>query len=150
MVELDMAVKAASTSSVMDLDRRARIHDAVVGFYREVVFDDVLGPIFEEVAEVDWAIHIPVLVDYWCRVLLGEPAVGGPILAPHARIHRLEPLTPDMFDRWFLLWSTTVDWSWSGPFAERAKSHAARMAATMSRKVPGVEWSPPVAAEVAR
>lgn len=147
MVELEMNVVPDSPPLAPDLDRRARVHDAVVGFYREVVFDDVLGPVFEEVAEVDWPVHIPVLVDYWCRVLLGEPAAGGPILAPHARVHRLEPLTPEMFDRWFRLWSTTVDASWSGPFAERAKSHAARVAATMSRKIPGVEWSPPSEAE---
>jgi hemoglobin len=128
----------------LDLDRRARVHDAVVGFYREVVFDEVLGPVFDEIAEVDWAIHIPVLVDYWCRVLLGEPSGGGAILAPHARLHGLEPLTREMFDRWFLLWSTTIDGSWTGPYAERAKSHAARMAATLSRRISSVEWSPPL------
>ena len=36
-----------------DLDRRADIHWLVVAFYREVVFDDVLGPVFEEVAETE-------------------------------------------------------------------------------------------------
>ena len=147
MVEAETEAMAARTSAARDLDRRARVHDAVVGFYREVVFDDVLGPVFEEVAEVDWSVHIPVLVDYWCRVLLGEPASGGPILAPHARIHLLEPLTPAMFDRWYRLWSTTVDATWAGPRAERAKSHAARVAATMSRKIPHVEWSPPIEEE---
>ncbi len=56
-----------------DLATRGQIHDLIVGFYREIVFDDLLGPVFGEVAEADWAVHIPKLVDYWCRVLLGHP-----------------------------------------------------------------------------
>ena len=56
-----------------DLDSRAKVHALVVDFYREVAFDDLLGPMFGEVAEVDWATHIPKLIDYWCRVLLGQP-----------------------------------------------------------------------------
>ena len=41
-----------------DLARRADIHDLVVAFYREIVFDDLLAPVFDEVADVDWAVHI--------------------------------------------------------------------------------------------
>jgi hypothetical protein len=66
-----------------DLDSRADIHDLVVGFYREVVFDELLEPVFGEVAEVDWALHIPKLIDYWCRVLLRQPGYGGSILEAH-------------------------------------------------------------------
>ncbi len=46
-----------------DLVSRSDVHDLVVEFYREVVFDEVLEPVFGEVAEVDWAAHIPRLVD---------------------------------------------------------------------------------------
>ena len=31
-----------------DLGTRSQIHDLVVRFYREIVFDDLLGPVFEE------------------------------------------------------------------------------------------------------
>ena len=129
-----------------DLDRRSEIHDAVVGFYREVVFDDVLGPVFDEVAEVDWAIHMPTLVDYWCRVLLGEATTGLPMLAAHARIHALEPLTREMFDRWYTLWAATIDERWAGPCAERAKRHAERVATTMARRVSELAWAAPTLA----
>ena len=53
-----------------DLDRRSRIHDLVIAFYREIVFDELLGPVFTEVAETDWSTHIPKLIDFWCRMLL--------------------------------------------------------------------------------
>ena len=55
-------------TDLRDLDSRAAIHDLVVGFYREIVFDDLLEPVFGEVAEVDWAEHIPRLIAYWQRV----------------------------------------------------------------------------------
>ena len=60
-----------------DLDSRAAIHDLVVGFYREIVFDELLEPVFGEVAEVDWTLHIPKLIDYWCRVLLRQPGCSA-------------------------------------------------------------------------
>jgi hemoglobin len=124
----------------VDLDSRAEIHDLVVRFYREVVFDDLLEPVFGEVAEVDWAEHLPKLVDFWCRVLLGEPGYDGSILAAHERVHDLAPFTVEHFDRWYGLWTATVDEGWSGPFAEQAKAHAARMGTVIARRVAGIAW----------
>src|SRR5665213_1822724 len=69
----------SQASNHADLDTRAQIHNMVVAFYRELVMDEVLGPIFEEVAEVDWSEHIPQLIDYWCRVLLGDQSYRGAI-----------------------------------------------------------------------
>ncbi len=126
-----------------DLDTRTQVHDLVVGFYREIVFDDLLGPVFDEVVEVDWARHIPKLVDYWCRVLLGEPGYDGYVLGPHEHVHELDSLRSELFDRWYALWVTSIDGRWCGPRADRAKAHAARMAGTLSRRIVGVEWAPP-------
>ena len=36
-----------------------------------------------------------------------------------------------------------VDERWGGPTAERAKAHAARMAATLARQILGVDWKAP-------
>ena len=137
------------TSAVgRDLDRRSEVHDLVVDFYREVALDDLLGPVFVDVAEVDWADHIPKLIDFWCRVLLGEPSYDGTILAPHLAVHDVEPFRPELFDRWYLLFVETVDAGWAGPYADRAKEHAARIAATMARRILGVDWAPRTEAAV--
>lgn len=125
-----------------DLAGRADVHDLVVGFYREVVFDDVLAPVFGEVAEVDWAVHIPKLIDYWCRVLFGEPGYVGAILSAHRHVHQLEPLRLEHFERWYALWTTSVDARWSGPVADEAKRHAAHMGATLARRLLDVAWHP--------
>lgn len=126
-----------------DLDSRARIHDLVVGFYREVVFDDLLAPVFTEVAEVDWSLHIPKLIDYWCRVLLGEPGYDGFILGAHRQVHEMAAFRAEHVDRWYGLWVEAVDGGWRGPIAERAKAHAARIAAVLARRLVGIDWAPP-------
>jgi hemoglobin len=128
-----------------DLGTRTQIHDLVVRFYREIVFDDLLGPVFEEVAEVDWSTHIPKLIDYWCRVLLGEPGYDGYILHAHQEVHEIESFRPELFDRWYLLFVEAIDAGWRGPIAERAKAHAARMAGVLSGRLLETEWTPPCA-----
>jgi hemoglobin len=129
-----------SASSGCDLDSRSQIHNAVVSFYRELVMDDLLGPVFEEVAEVDWSTHIPLLIDYWCRVLLGHQNYQGTILGAHRRVHELQPLTADLFDRWYGLWVATIDQGWAGPSAEKAKAHAAKIAGSLARQLPQIAW----------
>ncbi|HVX23413.1 MAG TPA: group III truncated hemoglobin [Acidimicrobiales bacterium] len=142
-------VPAAAVSESMrprsegDLRSRAAIHDLVVAFYREIVMDDLLAPVFEEVAEVDWAVHIPLLIDYWCRVLLGHEGYQGAILAAHRHLHDRQPLSVDHFERWYTLWVLAVDARWAGPGAEKAKGHAAKIAATLARRLLGVSFAPP-------
>lgn len=132
----------ASSAQLADVDSRAQVHDLVVAFYREIVFDDLLAPVFEEVAEVDWSHHIPKLIDYWCRVLLGEPGYDGFVLGAHQAVHDVEAFRPEHFDRWYGLWVETVDAGWRGPVAARAKAHAARIAAVLARRL-GVDWVSP-------
>lgn len=127
---------------MVDLDSRAQIHDLVVAFYREVVMDEVLGPVFDEVAEVDWAAHIPKLIDFWCRVLLGQPGYDGLMLAKHQEVNDLERFRPELFDRWFALFVQTLDAGWSGPIAERARTHAARVGGSLSRRLIDTDWAP--------
>jgi hemoglobin len=126
-----------------DLDSRSRIHNAVVSFYRELVMDDLLGPVFEEVAEVDWSLHIPLLIDYWCRVLLGHKTYQGAILVAHRHVHELQALTADHFDQWYELWVMTIDQEWAGPSADKAKAHAARIATSLARQLPRIAWDAP-------
>ena len=133
-----------SGSDRSDLDQRSKIHDLVVDFYREVVFDDVLAPMFGEVAEVDWAEHIPKLINYWCQVLLREPGYDGFILAPHRAVHELSAFDVGHFDRWYTLWVRSIDAGWSGPVAERAKRHAEAIAAVLARRLLQIEWEAPV------
>ena len=46
-------------------------------FYAEVTADDLLGPMFNDVAQVDWSEHLPKLTAFWCRALLGHGVSVG-------------------------------------------------------------------------
>ena len=133
---------APVTSSAVDIASRSDVHDLVVGFYREIVFDDVLAPVFGEVAEVDWTTHIPTLIDYWCRTLLGEPGYRGAILAAHRHVHDLDALRLEHFDRWYEMWARSIDATWQGPIAENAKRHAERVGASLTRQLLDRDWQP--------
>jgi hemoglobin len=137
---------AGSEVPVGDLDSRGAIHDLVIDFYREIAFDPVLDHVFEEVAEVDWAEHIPRLIDYWARVLLGDTSYDGYILRPHQHVHAREPFQLAYFDRWYALWEMCVDARWRGPQAERAKDHARRMAKVLAHRILAEDWLPPAGA----
>jgi hemoglobin len=130
----------------LDLDTRAQIHDLVIRFYREIALDDILAPVFTETAEVDWSVHIPKLIDYWSRVLLGQPGYDGYILGPHQYVNAIEPFELRMFDRWYQLFVEAVDDGWAGPMAEAAKRHAARIATMLARRLLDREWTVPVEA----
>jgi hemoglobin len=129
-----------------DISTPTHVHDLVIAFYREIVFDEVLEPVFGEVAEVDWAEHIPKLIDYWCWILFGTGHPTGTVTTAHRHLHGLAPIRPVHCDRWYRLWSASVDARWSGPTATHAKAHAATLMAGMAKRIFGFEWSPPVSA----
>jgi hemoglobin len=129
---------------MLDLDTRAQIHDLVIRFYREIALDDILAPVFTEIAEVDWSVHIPKLIDYWSRVLLGQPGYDGYILGPHQYVNTIAPFELRMFDRWYQLFVDAVDDGWAGPMAEAAKRHAARIAKVLAHRLLDREWTVPV------
>ena len=133
---------AHATSSTVDITSRGDVHDLVVGFYREIVFDELLAPVFAEVAETDWTVHIPRLIDYWCRILLREPGYRGAIVAAHRHVHDLDAFRVEHFDRWYELWARSIDATWQGPVAENAKRHAARVGASLTRRLLDTEWQP--------
>jgi len=128
-----------------DLDTPTQVHHLVVAFYREIVFDELLEPVFGEVAEVDWAEHIPKLVDYWCWILFGTDGFSGTVVATHRHLHEVQAIRPEHCDRWWTLWRDTIDERWAGPRAEQAKHHAEVLMAGMAKRIFGYDWAPPAA-----
>lgn len=120
-----------------DLDAPQQIAEMVRGFYAKVNTDDVLGPVFNDVAEVDWDHHLPKLTAFWARALLGIDGYHGNPFARHAQIHQAS-LTPAHFERWLALFETNLDSRWAGPNTERARTlvhnvarvHAAQLGVT--------------------
>ena len=104
-------------------------------FYDRVRDDDMLGPIFGDVAHVDWATHLPRMYDFWESVLFARATFKGTPLVVHRALARRTPLTPVAFERWISLFHSTVDDLFSGPMADHAKNSAVRIAATMEHHI---------------
>jgi hemoglobin len=114
-----------------DIASRTDIEQLVDTFYGQVRADDRLGPIFNDVARVDWATHLPKMYAFWDAVLFGVPGFKGNPLATHHALAQHAPLTAREFDRWVALFHRSVDLLFAGPTAEEAKRRAQQIAATM-------------------
>jgi hemoglobin len=122
-----------------DITDRRDVACLVNVFYDRVRDDDLLGPIFDDVAHVDWATHLPRMYDFWESVLFSTATFKGTPLVVHRVLARHAPLTAEAFGRWVALFQTTVDDLFSGTMANHAKKSAARIATTMEHSITAKE-----------
>lgn len=106
-------------------------------FYLDVAQDSLLGPMFNEVAQVDWAAHLPKLTAFWCRALLGIEGYRGNPFRAHVEIHMQRPFTEAHFERWLELFTDTIGSAWSGPLADHALDMAHNVARVHSSQLVG-------------
>lgn len=118
-------------NATADIATRADIVRLVDSFYRLVREDEILGPIFDDVAQVDWAAHLPKMYDFWEAVLFGRPTFKGNPLAVHLALAQKTSLTSHEFDRWVALFHVTVEELFEGEVADMARLRASRIAMTM-------------------
>lgn len=120
-----------------DIADRGDVLGLLREFYGSAFCDDLLGPVFVDVAQMDLDEHLPVIGDFWETVLFRAGLYRGNALRPHQLLHTRTPLTPAHFAQWLALWEAAVDNRHSGPKAELAKLQAGRIAGAMSRRITG-------------
>jgi len=120
-----------------DIDDRAAIAELLTDFYGRAFRDELLGPVFVDVARMNLADHLPVMCDFWQTVLFRSGDYRRNAFHPHQRLHVQAQLTPAHFARWLALWRATVDDRHAGPKAELAKLQATRIAGSMCRRITG-------------
>jgi hemoglobin len=118
-----------------DIETREDVVRLVDAFYGRVRGDAVLGPIFDDVAQVHWATHLPRMYDFWQGVLFGAGTFKGNPLAVHRELAMRAPLTSREFQRWLFLFHTTLDDLFAGVMAEEARARSSRIAAVMQYHV---------------
>ncbi len=118
-----------------DLDNPQRIRQFVEAFYACMLQDEQLAPIFIDVANIDLNKHLPLIISYWEKLLLGESDYRRHTMNIHRAIHRKRPLVAADFTRWLHFFITSVDESFAGPYAERAKQTASYIAANMQKSL---------------
>lgn len=127
------------SATLPDLADRADIERLVNAFYDRIRGDDLLGFIFNDVAQIDWAAHLPKMVAFWETMIFRTGSYTGNPLGAHARLVPLTAMGRPQFDRWLALFTATVDALFSGEKAEHIKSAASDMANVIHAKINGVE-----------
>ena len=105
------------------IESRSDIEELVQKFYARVRADALIGPIFNDVAHVNWDEHLPKIANFWCDLLLGENTYQGRPFPPHIKLN----LKVEHFERWIQLFFLTVDENFVGLKADEVKRRALNM-----------------------
>ena len=114
-----------------DIATSADVQQLVDRFYAKVNRDDLLAPIFNDIAKVDWSHHLPVIYRFWESLLLGAGSYQGAPFPMHAAL----PIEQKHFERWLALFIATVNENFAGPTSEAAKSRAICIADTFAQRM---------------
>jgi hemoglobin len=118
-----------------DIQGRAEIETLVNTFYDRVRGDELLGFIFDKVAQTNWTTHLPKMYAFWETVLFRSGGYTGNPLAAHAKLVPQTAMGREQFDRWLMLFRATVDDLFAGENAEHIKNCAADMANVIHARI---------------
>lgn len=118
-----------------DIEGRAELEILVADFYSKVREDLLIGPVFDDIAKVDWSSHLPKIVDFWETVLFRTGSYKGSPLHPHLALSKMTDMSRERFQRWLELFFETVDSHFSGENADHLKRVAADMGEVMQRRI---------------
>lgn len=125
----------------VDISGVGDIEQLLRDFYGRCFDDDLLGPIFIDVARLNLEAHLPVMVDFWMTVLFRTGDYKRNLLQVHNDLHERTPLTPAHLDRWLDLWVHSVETAFSGEVATMAITQAQRISWSLSRRLNGASGS---------
>lgn len=107
----------------------------VNSFYEKVQLDPLIGPVFTDVADVDWATHLPKMYAFWESIILGNNAYDGHPFRPHLLVNGQHPLRVEHFERWLTLFTATLNEHFTGETAEQVRQRAMQIAMVWSQKL---------------
>lgn len=130
-------------ASLPDLEEKEGIIPLIDLFYSKVRADPLVGPVFADIAAVDWEKHLPTMVGFWQSVLFsGESGVEtyrGNLIGAHAALLSKTSMEWPRFERWLALFTEAVDTLYAGPRAEHIKRCADDMANVLYSRINGVQ-----------
>ena len=118
-----------------DIHNREDIMLLVDTFYKNVALNKEIGPIFTDVAKVDWSHHLPKMYDFWESILFGKAIYKGNPMLSHFALNEQTPLQTKAFETWKNLFFQTVDDLFAGTNADQIKHKAQSIADLMHFKI---------------
>ena len=107
-----------------DISNSEDISFLVHTFYDKVMQDDLIGPFFTKVANVNWDEHLPHMIQFWETVLLGKATFEGWPMRTHLLLNKKQPMKVEHFERWSEMWFSIIDENFEGEIATEAKNRA--------------------------
>ena len=117
-----------------NLETRADIELLVNEFYKKVEQSEI-GFFFNDIAKVDWSLHLPKMYRFWESLLFGEASYKGNPMAVHFPINEMEAMEKHHFEAWLKLWTKTVRENFEGEKADAAIYKAGNIANLMAYKM---------------
>ena len=118
-----------------DIHNREDIILLVDTFYKNVALNKQIGPIFTDIAKVDWSHHLPKMYDFWESILFGKAIYKGNPMLTHFALNEQTPLQTEAFETWKNLFFQTVDDLFVGENADLIKQKAQSIADLMHFKI---------------
>ncbi len=111
------------------------VHLLVRAFYGAVQKDHILGPIFNDIAKVNWQDHLSVMVTFWESLLLKTDRYRRNALKPHLKVFQKVKFEPGQMERWLTLFEQTVNTHFYGEIANKAKHWARGIAHNLQKQI---------------
>lgn len=118
-----------------DITTRKDIELLVDSFYERVKSDPTIGPIFTDIAFVNWEKHLPIMCDFWENAILFTGSYEGNPMDLHKHLHKVTNLQHEHFQQWNYLFIKTVDTLFSGKNALLAKQRALKISDILQAKI---------------
>lgn len=106
----------------------------VNAFYEKVRLDDMLAPVFDlRIKPEQWPQHLEKMYSFWNLMLFNDNTYKGMPYDKHADL----PVNKLHYERWIMLFHSTIDENFAGTKADEAKARGAMMAHIFSAKATG-------------
>jgi hemoglobin len=93
-------------TNLTDITTKDDVQRFVHAFYDKVNADDLLSPVFNNRAHVDWESHLPKMVKFWSSILLDSNEYRGQPFDKHAE--HAQYIHAEHFERWLSLFESTL------------------------------------------
>lgn len=114
-----------------DIQNIEDIKKMVDSFYDKVNQDKELSYIFNDFAKVDWPKHLPIMYNFWNKILFSQGNYKGNPFEKHIPL----PIESKHFERWVEIFCQNIDSLFQGEKAEETKLRAQSIAYIFDNKL---------------
>lgn len=115
-----------------DIETREDLEFLLDEFYKIAPNDAEIGHHFKD---TELKTHLPLIVNFWEKVLFGRQIYFGNPMPVHQMLHSKSPLTFSNFQRWLEIFNNTIDKFFIGKNAENAKLQAEKIARSLYKNL---------------